>query len=425
MPQRNGGVGGGLLDPFASLVQLAVGSDDSVRLIAAAEAELRRPLGLVGAGGEALAHAPDDDEGRRAMAVAGAAARHGLVAPPGWNIVALGGRSAPLGFLAVGGERVPGPEAHTLLDLLPALLTDQLKRVALLHAQRAALVRELASNAHVGIEQVRREAAELGVRLADTYWPGLLVWRNVPPSTKVLQMVERGARSLAESSLAVALDGRVILLHPSDVPPGRDTLPRDWFEEVARQARRLHPSSHAQAIACEAPVGLSALSARVAALEEYLRFGPRAEGDLLVVSGAHFALDRLLWENIDTPAAARFVDGQLGNLIEWDREHGSSFVMVLEAWMDFPRCDRAASKCFMHRNTFRHRLRQAQQVLGTALEDPDIRLAVHVALKLRRLLGARSAGEGGGQHDARSRSRAPALSREAGIRRATSCRAEP
>ena len=424
VPRRNGGVGGGFLDPFASLVQLAVGSDDSVRLIAAAGAELRRPLGLASAGGEELAHAPDDDEGRRAMAVARAAARHGLVAPPGWNIVALGGRSAPLGFLAVGGERVPNLETHTLLDLLPALLTDQLKRVALSHAQRAALVRELVSNAHVGIDQVRREAAELGLRLADTYWPGLLVWRNVPPSTKVLQMVERCARSLAEDSLAVALDGRMVLLHPSDLPPGRDTLPRDWFEELARTARKLHPSSQAQAIACEAPAGLSALSARVAALEEYLRFGPRAEGGLLVVSGAQFALDRLLWENIDPLAAARFVDAQLGGLIEWDRRHRSSLVMVLEAWMDFPRCDRAAAKCFMHRNTFRHRLRQAQQVLGTALEDPDTRLAVHVALKLRRLLGARSGGDAGG-HNARSRSRASALSREAGSRRATWCRAEP
>ena len=413
VPRWNGGAGGGVLGPFASLVQLAVGSDDSVPLIAAAEAELRRPLGLVTANGEALAHAPDDDEGRQAVSIARAVATHGLVAPPGWHIVTLGERSAPLGFLAVGGKRLPNPETHTLLDLLPALLTDQLKRVALLHAQRAALVRELASDAAVGIEQVRREAAELGLRLADSYWPGLLVWRNVPPSTKVIQMVERGARNLVEDSLTAALDGGMVLLHPSDVPPARDTLPRDWFEEVAREARRLHPSSQAQAIACEAPVGLSALSAGVAALEEYLRFGPRVEEGELLVSTAHFALDRLLWENIDTLAAARFVDAQLGDLIEWDRRHRSNLVMVLEASMDFPRCDRAASKCFMHRNTFRHRLRQAQQVLGAALEDPDKRLAVHIALKLRRLLGARSAGEAGGQHKARSRSRASALSREA------------
>jgi DNA-binding PucR family transcriptional regulator len=42
----------------------------------------------------------------------------------------------------------------------------------------------------------------------------------------------------------------------------------------------------------------------------------------------------------------------------------------------------------MHRNTFRHRLRQAAEALGDDLDDPDVRIAVHVALKLRKVLTA-------------------------------------
>jgi DNA-binding PucR family transcriptional regulator len=42
----------------------------------------------------------------------------------------------------------------------------------------------------------------------------------------------------------------------------------------------------------------------------------------------------------------------------------------------------------MHRNTFRHRLRQAMEFLGDALDDPEVRVAVHVALKLRRVTRA-------------------------------------
>jgi hypothetical protein len=61
-------------------------------------------------------------------------------------------------------------------------------------------------------------------------------------------------------------------------------------------------------------------------------------------------------------------------------------VTVLEAALDFPRHDLAASRCFMHRNTFRHRHQQATEKLGYSLEDPDVRLAVHVALKLRNVL---------------------------------------
>jgi len=393
LPRRNGDLARGSLGPFAALVQLAVASDDSARLIAAAEAELQCPLGLVGADGEALAHAPDDDEGCRALAVARAAARHHLVAPPGWHIVSLSRGAPRLGFLAIGADDARDAETRTLLDLLPALLTDQLKRAALLGAQRAALVRRLVSDPHVGTDQARHEAAELGLRLADAYWPGLLVWRNVPPSAEVIEAVERRARSLAAGSLTVALDGRVILLHPGDVPPGRDTVPRDWFEEVVREARRLASSSQAQAIVGEAASELNALSTHIAGLEEFLRFGPRAEEDLFVASATQFALDRLLWANIDTLDAARFVEERLGGLIAWDRRHRGDLLTVLEAGLDFPRCDRAAAKCFMHRNTFRHRLRQAEEVLGAGFEDPDTRLAVHVALKLRRLVAARSAGQ--------------------------------
>ena len=383
-PRRNADVVPDTLGPFASLVQLAVGSDDPAKLIAAAGCELRRPLGLVDATGEALAHAPDDDEGRRALAIARAAARHQLVAPPGWHIVLLGRGPLRLGFLAIGHQDRP----DTLLDLLPALLTDQLQRAALLRGRRAAFVRELVTDPQLGPDHARREAAELGLRLADAYWPALLVWRNVPPSAELVETVERSARTRAEGALTARLEGHVILLLPATASAA---APGAWFEDVVREARTLAPASRAQAIVGEGPAALGTLSVHVAELEDFLRFGARADEDRLVAAAGQFALDRLLWDNVDARAAAAFVEARLGTLIAWDRRHGTSLVTLLEASLDFPRCDLAAAKCFMHRNTFRHRLRQAEEVLGARLEDPDARLAVHVALKLRRLLATRSA----------------------------------
>lgn len=387
--QRNGDITSSSVGSFLSLVQLAVDSDDPAPLITAAGAILQCPLGLVDANGEALAHAPDDDEGRRALAVARAGARHRLVAPPGWAIVPLGG-GARLGFLAIGGNDAPGAEIRTLLDLLPVLLTDQLNRAAVLRVRRAALMRRIATDPRVDPDLARREASDLGLRLAETYWAGLLVWRNVPPSTGVIDAVDRQARTLVPDSLTVALDGRVILLHPGTGRPGLDTVPRRWFEGLVREARRLAPSSRAQAIVGEVPAGLSSLGAHVGGLQELLHFGPRADEDLLVASADQFALERLS-ADIDPLLAASFVEERLGALLDWDRRHRGDLLNVLEAGLDFPRCDRAAAKCFMHRNTFRHRLRQAEEILGARLEDPDARLAVHVALKLRKLVAARSA----------------------------------
>jgi sugar diacid utilization regulator len=61
---------------------------------------------------------------------------------------------------------------------------------------------------------------------------------------------------------------------------------------------------------------------------------------------------------------------------------------VLEAALDHRRHEDAADHCFMHRNTFRHRLRQATDLLGDDLAHPDARLAVHIALKLRHAVDA-------------------------------------
>jgi PucR C-terminal helix-turn-helix domain len=380
-----------------SLVQLAVANGDPARLALAA-AEQGCLVGLVDPAGEVLAHAPDDEHGQRAEAVARAAARNGLVAPPGWHIVRLGD-SVTLGFLAIGTGGASDAEIYTLLDLLPPLFAEQLTRGVLLSRQQGAFLRRLISDPGLSADEERREAAELGITLANAYWPGVLVWRNVPPSADVVVAVQREARRLAGGSLTVVFDRRLVLLHGGDLADGDlRRPPEEWFEALVSKARSLAPSSRAQAIIAEGPIELEALAASVAQLAGSSRFGPLVEEDRPVVSVRQFGLDRLLWDNIARVHAERFVQERLGGLIAWDRDHGTKLVAVLEAALDYPRADQAATKCFMHRNTFRHRLHQAVQVLGDELDDPDTRLAVHVALKLRALLQARA----GSRHPTRT-----------------------
>jgi PucR C-terminal helix-turn-helix domain len=99
-----------------------------------------------------------------------------------------------------------------------------------------------------------------------------------------------------------------------------------------------------------------------------------------------FGLERLLSGSLEEDRARAFVDEQLGRLLAWDERYRSGLLVVLEAALDFPRRDEAAGRCSMHRNTFRQRLRQAETLLGGDLDDPEARLAIHVALKLRRVL---------------------------------------
>lgn len=376
------------LAPLTSLIRVAVHSDDPARLIAAAGLLSGRPLALVGPYGEQVGYVPEGSEGRRAVAVARAAARNRLVGATGWSIVPIRLGSSSLGFLAIGTGPSGGVEAQAVLDVLPELVAEQLHRVALLHAHREALVRRLVTDARFDAQEARREAGDLGLELADAYWPAILTWHGIAPALPVTERLARDALSRAEGSLTALLPRRIVLLYPCRDGDSAERFA--WLTQIVAQARTLAPSFPAQAIVGEAAVELAGVSAEVAELDALWRLGPRVERSRPVVTVRSYALERLFWEHLDAAAARRFVDEQLERLTAWDREHRTDLLSVLEAALDLPRHDQAASSCFMHRNTFRHRLQQAEEVLGTKLQDPDERLAVHVALKLHRLLAASS-----------------------------------
>jgi hypothetical protein len=370
-----------LAEPLTSLVNAALG-DDTEHLVDVAEAQLHRPLGLVSRAGEPLGCAPVGEEGRRALAVAEAAARTGLVAPPSWQIVRVTRGRSTLGFLAIG-SRSGVHDGHVPLELVRGLLAEHVQRRELTLAQRGDFVRRLVRESAASAGQLRREARDVGLALADAYWPAVLAWRHIPAQRVVADGIAARAGA-APGALTVALGARLVLLHPDDGGPE----PPTWFEHAVRYARQLSPAGGAQAVVADSPAGVAELSTAVAELEALWRLGPRAESQPLLNAG-RFALDCLLGGVADSDAGRAFVAGQLGPLLEWDRQHRGDLLYLLEAALDFPRHEQAAGRCFMHRNTFRHRLRLATDVLGRDLEEPDVRLAVHVALKLRNLAATR------------------------------------
>jgi sugar diacid utilization regulator len=386
LPGADGG--SDALGPLTWLVLLAVESDDCGRFIAAAESELGQALGLAAASGEPLAYAPDDTRGRRALAVATAAARTTVVPPQSWRVVPITHAGTRLALLAVGGGAAGNGAHEKLLELITALLREQLTRAALVRSQTASFVRRLVSAPDMGAERARDEARAVGVALADAYWPAVLTCSSAAPRPELAARIDREARRSVPDSLTATVNGHIVLLRPAGDPASEVSA---WLERLVARARAFMPSSRAHIIASEAPVPLSELNGRVTQLLRLSAFGPRANPARPLMSARQFALEALLWEHLTTPDARRFVEDRLGALIAWDRSHDSDLLGVLEAALDFPRHDQAARRCFMHRNTFRHRLRQATDVLGHDIEDPDVRLAVHVALKLRRGPASRAA----------------------------------
>lgn len=81
-----------------------------------------------------------------------------------------------------------------------------------------------------------------------------------------------------------------------------------------------------------------------------------------------------------------FPSGVIARLAAYDREHQSTLVDTLGAWLDaFGDVALAAAAMHVHANTFRYRLRRVVEVGGIDLDDPDARFAAMLQLRLLAL----------------------------------------
>jgi hypothetical protein len=80
-----------------------------------------------------------------------------------------------------------------------------------------------------------------------------------------------------------------------------------------------------------------------------------------------------------------FTERELGPLLSYDAEHGTSLVTDLAAFLEAGGNKAlAASRAHLARPTFYQRLRLIERVLGVSLADPESRASLHVALLAHR-----------------------------------------
>jgi len=257
--------------------------------------------------------------------------------------------------------------------------------------------RRLISDASFTRSPSHDDAAAVGVRLAATYWPAMLVCeREAPPPGIVAAMEDLVARH-SPDSLLVPLDDRALVLLFAGVEGEIATLEdiQQAVERTLRALRRGRGGLAARGIVSDAAVPLADVPHAVRALDRLRRFPRRDRDEAAVLNPRHFALHRLLIEGLSRPAAVEFVRTYVGALAAFDRAHDSHLCETLEVALDYPNRDEAARASYMHRNTFRRHLNQATEIVGIDLHDPEERLALHMALKLRALLQVTQPGDNG------------------------------
>jgi purine catabolism regulator len=124
--------------------------------------------------------------------------------------------------------------------------------------------------------------------------------------------------------------------------------------------------------------------------EEALLIGQELAGGNCTIYFGDLGIRRLLFPLRDSPELRAFYDEFLGALEAYDERHGTELIRTLEGFFaHHGNHVRAADALHLHRNTLLYRLARIQTIAGLDLDDPEVRLAVQVCLRMRPLAGSR------------------------------------
>ncbi len=204
----------------------------------------------------------------------------------------------------------------------------------------------------------------LASALADALGLGLGAWAQTRPPDQVVALLpmaaDRGSQDLVE---------RITTLITRTIGDGRSRNSTEWAAGLGDLAT------------APAHVRRSATEAHDAARLGRIVLGPRH-----IARTSDLGVYRLLLSLREHGELEPFIRRTLEPLLR-DERHGDTLVETLEA---FFACNgnstRAAEMLHLHRNSLLYRLNQAKELLDQDLDDPELRLALQLAIKGLRVM---------------------------------------
>lgn len=117
-----------------------------------------------------------------------------------------------------------------------------------------------------------------------------------------------------------------------------------------------------------------------------MQLGERLKLTNQFVEFSSLGIYRLLYDLEDQPAVRRFTDEIMRPLVDYDAQNRGSLVKTVEAYFDHHgNISQTAESLFVHRNTLLYRMERIQDLTGLQLDQANMRLALHLSLKLWQL----------------------------------------
>ena len=121
--------------------------------------------------------------------------------------------------------------------------------------------------------------------------------------------------------------------------------------------------------------------------QQAMEIGRRLFGDGKLHSFAQLGIYRLLFHLYGQQELTHFYEETLGPLLDSDSRSNSALMETLEGFFRYNgNLSETARAMHLHRNSLLYRLGRIEELLGRSLEDPELRLSLQIALKIRHLL---------------------------------------
>jgi purine catabolism regulator len=242
----------------------------------------------------------------------------------------------------------------------------------------------------------QQEALKQGERfehnMAQPHVAIVLAWRgDKAPS---LRRLETTVNAIVSASNAGALvwqrerENEVVIFHACDTEAKDSPLKSmKLAETISRDIQTHHPGAHIAIGIGQLATDISNWRSSYTESRQALDLAIRLQTDAPLFIG-DLGVYQLILSLGDREKLQSFCQRTLGKLLEHDEKQNGELLKTLEVFFQcHGNLSQTAETLIVHRNTLLYRMTRINQIAKVDLERPEIRLGMHLALTIRRLLG--------------------------------------
>lgn len=241
----------------------------------------------------------------------------------------------------------------------------------------------------VNQQEAIRQGERLNHDMTRVHLAVVVSWRG--DNTPSMRRLETNINLIVDNLRSDALvwqrerEKEVVIFHATDGENPIDTSLR-IAEALSRDINRQHPANRIA-------IGLGQPARDITAWRTSYRdavqardLAIRLQTDTPLYIG-DLGVYQLILSLSDREKLASFCDHTLGKLIEYDMRQSADLIKTLEAFFNcHGNLSQTAEALIVHRNTLLYRMNRINEIAEIDLNRPETRLALHLALTIRRLL---------------------------------------